>query len=323
MDDPKTILKEIAPCLAAWNVEPKSIELASHSENIVYKVVGKDDRQYALRVHRPGYHTMAELESEQMWTHALNQFGLRTPEAYLTDKGNYYLSQQCGGMERQLGLISWLEGKPLAAYLSSEDRFSTNELELIKAAGAVCAQFHNQASSWQPPSSFTRHHLNVKGFFGKHPFWGRFWEAGSLTPPQQRALKRKKTLISQKLVGYGEDPSTYTMIHADLHKYNLLVFNDELLVIDFDDAGFGWHQYDLAVALYSFIERADFDNIQNALIEGYRSKRDLSDENLSWLSLFIQVRTLALIGWASARPELNHKEYIASLIDRACSTIST
>ena len=72
------------------------------------------------------------------------------------------------------------------------------------------------------------------------------------------------------------------------------------------------------MALISFSERSDFDAIQLTMVEGYQTQRDLSDEDLSLLELFIVVRTLALIGWASARPELGKDDYLAFLIDKAC-----
>ena len=41
---------------------------------------------------------------------------------------------------------------------------------------------------------------------------------------------------------------------------------DFLAVIDFDDAGFGWHLYDLAVALIGYQDHPDFaGGMQNAL----------------------------------------------------------
>ena len=110
------------------------------------------------------------------------------------------------------------------------------------------------------------------------------------------------------------------MIHADLHEGNLFVTDAGMVVIDFDDAGFGWHVYDLAVALFSFCDRPDFTNIQDALINGYKSLRDLADEDLAILPLFILVRTLALLGWASSRPELGIEDYVRYLTDKACST---
>ena len=43
----------------------------------------------------------------------------------------------------------------------------------------------------------------------------------------------------------------YSFIHADLHTGNLLVAENRLAVIDFDDSSFGWHSYDAATVLFA------------------------------------------------------------------------
>ena len=42
--------------LKEWNLEDQSINLHLQSENTVFKVEDKDGNEYALRVHRKGYH---------------------------------------------------------------------------------------------------------------------------------------------------------------------------------------------------------------------------------------------------------------------------
>jgi Ser/Thr protein kinase RdoA (MazF antagonist) len=320
MDDPKKILEEVKPSLQQWNIQAKEIELVSHSENIVYKVIAEDQRQYTFRVHRPGYHTLAELNSEQTWTSALSDFGINVPLSYTTDNGEYYVAASCGGSVRHLGLIEWKEGKPLASHLpDNDDDSSLFPLSSAADIGEICARLHNQATTWQLPSDFSRHSLNLEGFVGEQPFWGRFWEASCLTAGEQKTISRLRHMVAERLDTYGQPADTYSMIHADLHQHNLLVTNSELVVIDFDDAGFGWHQYDLAVALFHFAHRADYESIYAACIEGYLKHRFISEEDLSMIPLFMLIRSLALIGWANARPELRHDDYLAYLVDRACS----
>ena len=67
--------------LAHWNIRPTAIELVSTSENTVFKVLTEPGKAYVLRIHRPGYHTLQELESEQLWTAALNNAGVLFAEA--------------------------------------------------------------------------------------------------------------------------------------------------------------------------------------------------------------------------------------------------
>ena len=114
MDDPLEILDQVSPCLQQWNVKALNIEVASHSENIVYKVLAEDEQRYALRVHRPGYHSLAELASEQVWTDALNHYGIAVPIASRTRKGDFFAAVNFAGSTRYVGLVGWLEGRTLS-----------------------------------------------------------------------------------------------------------------------------------------------------------------------------------------------------------------
>jgi len=57
----------------------------------------------------------------------------------------------------------------------------------------------------------------------------------------------------------------------------VLIDGAQTAVIDFDDSGFGWHQYDLTVALIAYQDHPDFVMFRDACIAGYRSVRAISD----------------------------------------------
>ena len=102
--------------------------------------------------------------------------------------------------------------------------------------------------------------------------------------------------------------AVYSLIHADMHPGNVLVDGDRLTVIDFDDAGLGWHAYDIAVALVYQQRRPAFGDLERAYLAGYRSVRRLSEETLGLLPMFRLVRGLAQIGWFHQRPELDRAD---------------
>ncbi len=112
---------------------------------------------------------------------------------------------------------------------------------------------------------------------------------------------------------YGRDPATFSMIHADLHHHNVLVDGERLTVIDFDDAGFGWHQYDIAVALYHSQATSNVAAVERAFVDGYRAKRAISDEALALVPMFQLIRGVAIIGWKHLRPEV---EWPDGMFDR-------
>jgi len=309
--------------LPSWGLRPEAVELVSRSENTVFRLDMPDGQRYALRIHRPGYHTLPELESELLWTQALNDAGIRVPVGVRTLDGPGYatIPTPDGQSSRAVGLVNWLEGELLSSVIG-EETDETRVVEHFRQIGRILAAMNNQASSWAPPSAFTRHAFDVPGYVGEHPFWGRFWDIPPLTAAQRELLGRARQEIGRTLIEYGKDRGTYSMIHADLHAHNILIDpSGNLQAFDFDDAGFGWHQYDLAVVLFGLEELPYFDAVTDALVDGYRSIRAFSDEALSLLPLFLLIRRLVLISWQWERPELGRREGIEAYIADACDRV--
>lgn len=124
-----------------------------------------------------------------------------------------------------------------------------------------------------------------------------------LTDDERDLLLQARAQVHQDLIAYGKAPDRYSMIHADFVPENLLVDNGIVRVIDFDDAGFGWHLFKIATALYFLQGEPYFDSARDALIEGYRAHRPLSDEQLDHLPLFMTARGFTYLGWIHTRQE--------------------
>ena len=309
--------------LPFWGLQPDAMELVSRSENIVFRLDMADGKSYALRIHRPGYHTLDELESELLWTQALNHAGVSVPIGVRTLDGPGYatIPTPDGKSSRAVGLVEWIDGEILGPSLQG----MTDETEIVphfEQLGRIAAALNNQAAAWHPPEGFARHAFDVPGFVGEAPFWGRFWDIPLLEPAQRNVLGRARDRIHDILTEYGKDRGTYSMIHADLHLNNILVDENGLLhVIDFDDAGFGWHQYDFATALCFYEDEPWFDAIQEAMIRGYRAERPFDDLAVSLLPLFLLIRRLVLIGWRWDRPELGRRRGLEAYIEDACEQV--
>ena len=54
--------------LTHWGLSDAELAFASARENIVYRVDTRNGASFALRLHRPGYHSLPELRSENQWT---------------------------------------------------------------------------------------------------------------------------------------------------------------------------------------------------------------------------------------------------------------
>ncbi|CAN5875394.1 phosphotransferase [soil metagenome] len=296
--------------LAAFAIEPDTLELISLSENVTYRVIDRrDGADYGLRLHRPWYHTLDELISERDWIRALEGAGIAVQAPMRTRDGQEYASVTipATGERRFAGLARWTTGRVLTEVLR-ETGDSGDWASRFSQLGALTAQLHEQAAAWQPPARFTRHALDENGFMGSAPHWGPFWEHRGLSDAERRLLLDTRARLHAALAQLARAPTGYSLIHADMHPGNILVDDERLTVIDFDDAAWGWHAYDIAVSLFYHQAHPEFAAFERAYVVGYRSVRPLSDESLALLPMFRLVRGLAQIGWFHQRPELDRAE---------------
>ena len=289
--------------LKAWGLQSTKHELVSITENIVFRVDADDGKVLRLCLHRSWYHTLPELISECQWTRALSEYGISTPIQIPALDGNDYVlvKDNLSGEARYASMNQWVDGEIMGHIITRSQGFEVYFIRL----GEVAAKIHDQASNWKPPPGFTRHSLDAEGFMGNKPFWGPFWEAPTLTSDERERFEYLREAVYILLSRLSTDSDNYSMIHADLHPGNLVINGEHLHVIDFDDAGFGWHMYELAVGLFHYQDHPGFPEMVEAVFEGYRQSRQLKKKSADLLPLFLLVRALASVGWVAARPELS------------------
>ena len=106
---------------------------------------------------------------------------------------------------------------------------------------------------------------------------------------------------ARRLRQWGKGPDRYGLIHADLMPENLIVSDDGVRLIDFDDCGFGWYLYDPASALLPYYGQDFYPDLLNAWAAGYRGIRPLSDEALNEMPTFLLLRCFYGLGWLQTR----------------------
>jgi Ser/Thr protein kinase RdoA (MazF antagonist) len=181
---------------------------------------------------------------------------------------------------------------------------------------------HNQATAWSLPEGFTRHSWDTDGLVGSEPFWGPFWELEALTEGQRKLLLAARDRVYADMAAYAADPDNagrFSMIHADFVAENLMVDGDAVRLIDFDDAGFGWHLFELVTALHFETDAPYYGEACDALVRGYREYRPLPEAQLQYLPLFMLARSFTYLGWVHTRFETETaRELTPMLVDKAC-----
>jgi Ser/Thr protein kinase RdoA (MazF antagonist) len=291
--------------LESFPVDAVNVVFVDHSENITFRVEVRDgDTDYVLRLHRPGYSSISELESERIWTRALKEAGIAVQDALQTHQGQHYVLIDIpgSGEQRYAGITTWFDGTPLYDFLQTVSDGAERE-RLFRRIGEIIASFHNQSTRWKAPPRFKRRRLDLEGLLGDAPFWGRFWDHEDLTKAERVLLLRARDELRAALSAYGERSDNFGLIHADFTPDNIIYGGDDLAVIDFDDSAYGWHMYDIASALLEYGSDNDFESLRDALLDGYRDNRPLAKKDFDMLPTFLLIRGMAIIGWFHQRPE--------------------
>ncbi len=302
--------------LTEWGIvggDPKVIKIR---ENAVFRVTAADGQDAVLRVHRHGYHTDAALRSELIWMEALRAEGIDVPGVIPTSAGGLFTTVGVDGVPepRQVDMLTWMAGEPFGTIEEGLNPAITDIRKAFNGVGQLTARLHNQATAWRLPEGFARHAWDTDGLVGPTPLWGRFWEYAGLNAAQRRLLETARHRVRDDLIAYGQAAQRYGMIHADLNLDNMLLDGERVVLLDFNDAGFGWHLFDFAT-IWTLFRGADyFETMRASVIEGYRRERNLPDEEVARLPLFDLARAFTYLGWIHTRSETATAREIAPTV---------
>lgn len=320
-DESSANLRELAlQATAAWGLRAKSLSLIKQRENAVYKLQTEDDKLFALRVHRAGYHSDAALNAEFVWMKALQEVGINVPTFLPSLSGSVVVKTSHTALDapRQVDILHWIDGEQLGSVEEGLGEDGEEISAIYSVIGKTMAQLHIHSSAWAAPAGFTRHAWDAAGLVGETPFWGRFWELASLSPEERQRIVSARATVAERLAQLPQTPAHFGMIHADLVPENILIANGDVRLIDFDDAGFGWYLFDIATALYFIQDDPNYRLAKTALLNAYQEVRHLSQEDLDNLPLFLLARSFTYLGWVHTRSGSTEARELAPMLTEMC-----
>lgn len=257
--------------------------------------------RFLLRIHRPGYQTAKSIASELMWLSALShEERLPVPEPVATVHGTWLTTINVPGVPepRHCSLLRWMNGR----FLRQRPR-----PRHVEAVGKFMARLHQHAAHWEPPAAFVRRHWDWDGLFGD--------QAGFSLPSEQvwKLLPRPcydlfielADRAKQVMAELGRGIEAYGLIHADLNFYNTLFSGGEARVFDFDDCGYGYWLYDIAVTLSDWQGAEGWSKLRDAFLNGYATVRPLPLKHLVHLDLLMAAQHVAEALWITDMAQVN------------------
>ncbi|TBU93301.1 aminoglycoside phosphotransferase [Stutzerimonas kirkiae] len=292
-----------------------SLRLLSLSENATYLVTEPGSGQHhILRLHRPGYRSRAEIESELAWIGAIRTQGVAHTPAVIRTLDDEPLAEfrDARGCRQHAVLFAHIDGQAPT---------EGNLAEAFQQVGRISAELHRHSRGWPLPAGFSRPCWDVEAAMGVNGHWGYWRNNLYVGKGDARLLERVDLQLRRQLAAYGRPAHGYGLIHGDMRQTNLIVEAGQVHIIDFDDCGFSWHLYELACSL-SFIEaHPQRDAYTAAWLEGYRSMVRLDSADLEIIPALVMLRRMLLIGWFSTHGHTQEarelKDYVPASLEIA------
>ena len=283
--------------LPVWGLgSDASVKLLTISENATFRVSNPSGRDMIVRVHRPDYHSEAEILSELAWTEALRKDGVVvTPEAIPATNGSLLQSFSDGETQRYAVAFEFMSGK--------EPDAETDLVKWYGVLGEINARLHEHSRAWARSPDFVRKKWDFDHILGSDAWWGDWRAALGLTQDGKAILERAHTALEARTAAFGYGPDRFGLVHCDMRAANLLVEGDRLGVIDFDDCGFSWFAYDFAAAI-SFMEHEPIvPELMAAWLDGYARLAPLPADQVAALPMLVMLRRLQLTAWIASHAE--------------------
>lgn len=291
--------------LHAYGMSDSDLKLVQYNENVIYKVsrMGDDiinelDKPfipncYALRIH--AMENQPAIQSEMVWLEALSeQTGISAPAPVRTIDGQLTLRAASDSLPkgRVVTLLKWIRGVKYQETLHPAQ---------CSAVGQMVAQLHNFSESWLPPKGFSRPRWVWESQLGGSMFAESMESLIETMPETFREPFMTVSAEMRSVMGtLGEGPDVFGLIHSDLYPENVLFNAGRACPVDFEDCGYGYWLWDIAVALCTWAWGPQWQVMRDAFRHGYSEYRSLPEVQWELLDLFIAAQFATMLLWASA-----------------------
>lgn len=292
--------------LAHWKLADAELTPAAYRENMTFRVDAGTEGRFALRIHQANYRTDANIRSELAFMQALGDGGVRTPAVVPAGDGSLFVHVSDGGVPevRQCDLFEWIDGRPLREAGVVTTREPSELAAIYGEVGRQAAAIANVVEAWKRPPGFNRPSWDAEGIFGERGLIGDFRKLEGLRDDQRALLFDLAARLDADLAAFGKTPDRYGLCHGDFLPENIMVCEDGIRLIDFDDCGDSWRLFDFATAVFDLLGEPPYEACVDALVAGYRERRELPDAHLAMLPGFVLARALSYLGWSASRTHL-------------------
>src|ERR1700733_4917394 len=284
----------VAAFVAANYDLPAPLEciLLQRGFNDSFSIRTPDRTRYVLRLSGRRRRGHADVDAETRFIAYLDSVGVRVSTAVPTRAGSLFCEAAMSEGPRPVVLFRYSEGRPP----------NLDSVEDARAQGVTLARIHAAAERF-PDRQAGRYRLDLDHLL--HRQVAAVIELKEVKEETRRYLSELSSRLDASVESLPD--LNWTRCHGDCHGVNAHIVTEgpnagQAQFFDFDDGGFGYLAYDLAVHLWA---QVSFQRRRYAMwlafIDGYRSVRPIAQADLDAVTLFVPIRHIWLMGEYAGR----------------------
>ncbi|MFD1738897.1 phosphotransferase enzyme family protein [Bacillus salitolerans] len=284
--------------LDRYEINVKEVFYLVEETNIFFKVMDQSGNSYALKLFQEESSTLEDNLAEIFMINLVTKnSNISLPSVIQAKDGSYVQFIN----SRRLALYTWLEG----------DDFSGKESdELFIKFGELTAQLHQSTYGVSIPDTVSPKRWDKVFYYnGETAVYKNEEYKNVLTAEYYELMDKIIPFLDKALLSYYQKNEQHIqLIHADLNPWNVKVYEDELRILDFEEALLGLPVHDISIMLYyyDYEENIDFDRVKKLYFQGYEKVCPLpsfTDYDIDLLMTARRINFLNYILLLSDNPE--------------------
>ena len=270
-----------------------SVKLIAHWNNTTFDVCDEMGKRYVLRVGRPGFQDVLQVQSEMAWLAQIDrETDICVPQVIMTESGKSVIEVGAEGVP---------EARVCVLFQRRYGAFYEQGLlpHHYENAGRLLARLHVFAQSVVPPADFVRKTWTVETALGCVSAVDQDAFERLLRPKDETIYRMVWDRYVEVWHTLGLRAETYGVIHGDFHPRNILFMPQGVGAIDFDECGWGHYLHDVSVAMMGIRKHKQYGVLRDAFLNGYGEVRALPEILDGALNAFMAGRLLGLAVWTA------------------------
>ncbi len=280
----KFTVHHLEKILRRFNINNETVIQLNGFENFVF-LFKKYNKEFILRITHSSHRNEEYIWGEINWIDDLasrkiavaqpvSLNGKKLVEVFKFENGDYFcvIFEKASG--REVTIEDWKH-------------------ELFYIWGKVAGKMHRITKSYSNEINFLH-----------RPKWHeeKYLNPNKYLPPSQNKIIKRYHNLIEEIKNFPLDEKSYGLIHADLHTSNFFLNKKNITVFDFDDSIYSWYIHDIAIILFSALQKNQEFYNRKELPElfwrnfwhGYSSENHLDLYWLKRLPYFYKLREMQI-----------------------------